>query len=161
LIAWGRLTFIAAALCSSIVLASLLPSTVKATDMFVQIVPSVCATLAGFLLTAMVLIADKTATPASSWRLVHLLKFENGARLSRYGAVFILFVFTAFFVTGLSALDRSGTSFETVERIAFALTALCFYASLTLPSILKSIISDRFELEIKSRGSSYKSGSSH
>ena len=151
MIAWGRLIVIAGALMSSALIAFLLPSTVKATDIFIQIVPGVCATLAGFLLTAMVLVADKISYSSASWRLIYLVKGENGARLSRYSAVFVLLVVTSFLVTVLSAIDKTNQWFAIIERLAFALTTLSFYAALTLPFILRSIISNAYEIEIKSR----------
>lgn len=151
MIAWTRLTLILASLWSSALIAWLMPDKIKATDAFIQIVPSICATLAGFLLTAMVLMADKMTSDITSWRLLHLLKSENEARLSRYSVVFVLFVITSFLVTGLSALDRSSEWYRFIEKISFGLTILCFYASLTLPYILRSIISNKVEIEIKSR----------
>ena len=151
MIAWGRLVLLAGALLSSGLIALSIPESVKATDAFIQIVPGLCGTLAGFLLTAMVLVADKISYSSASWRLLYLIRDENEARISRYSAVFILFVINAFIVTLLSSIDKTSNWFLAIERFAFALTILSFYAALTLPFILRSIISNTYEIEIKSR----------
>ena len=148
-IAYGRLFWGAAAVLGSVVLTYFFGGALSNDPNILGVIASIFSILAGVLIAVISILGDPSMLLDQSWRHSYLSAEETQRKIHRQTDVFMIYVLLLISLFAFMLCSGNASYFWWLQRITFFLTALAFFASLSLPFTLRSIQRKRLDRAIQ------------
>lgn len=159
-VATGRILWIAVSLIASGVATYFFSHLMTNRPDLLGVIAAIFSILAGVLIAVISILGDPSMLLDQSWRHSYLSASETQRKIHRQTDVFIIYVVLLVSLFAFMLCPMSAVVYRPLQAATFFLTALAFFASLSLPFTLRAIQKTRLDRAIGHLKASRQNGSS-
>lgn len=146
--AWARLFLTAVSIIASLVLTYLFAHTLTNKPDVLAVVAAIFAILAGVLIVIISVLGDPSMLLDQSWRHSFISAQETQRKIHRQTDIFLIYIALLSSIFAYMITPEGSAAYSSLRAICFFLICLAFFASLSLPFVLRSIQKTRLERAI-------------